>query len=137
MSKIKIRVLFYFIFFLFIFYFIFLIGLCVLCAQSCPSLCDPMDCSPADFSVHEISQAGVCCHFLLQEIFRTQGSNLCLLHWQADYLPPSHLGNPFCRPGWSPGPPRSSVFSRSQNDFSLLSSVDQELNILLRTREAC
>ena len=34
-------------------------------------------------------------HFLLQGIFLTQGSNpcLCLLHWQADSLPLSHLGN--------------------------------------------
>ena len=29
---------------------------------------------------------GVGCHFLLQAIFQTQGSNLCLLHWQADSL---------------------------------------------------
>ena len=27
------------------------------------------------------------CHFLLQGIFPTQGSNLCLQHWQADSLP--------------------------------------------------
>ena len=27
------------------------------------------------------------CHFLLQGIFQTQGSNLHLLHWQADPLP--------------------------------------------------
>ena len=25
--------------------------------QSCPTLCDPMDCSPPGFSVHEILQA--------------------------------------------------------------------------------
>ena len=31
-------------------------------------------------------------HFLLQGIFPTQGWNLCLLHWQADSLPLSHLG---------------------------------------------
>ena len=34
------------------------------------------------------------CHFLLQGIFLTQGSNLCLLsllHWQKDSLPLSHL----------------------------------------------
>ena len=40
---------------------------------------------------------GVGCHFLLQSIFQTQGSNLCLphlLHWQADPLPLSHLGSP-------------------------------------------
>ena len=33
------------------------------------------------------------CHFLLQGIFPTQGSNLCLLHWQVDSLPLSHLGS--------------------------------------------
>ena len=27
-------------------------------------------------------------------IFPDQGSNLCLLHWQADSLPPSHQGSP-------------------------------------------
>ena len=27
-------------------------------------------------------------------IFSTQGSNLPLLHWQADSLPPNHLGKP-------------------------------------------
>ena len=32
------------------------------------------------------------CRLLLQRIFPTQGSNLHLLHWQADSLPPSHLG---------------------------------------------
>ena len=37
---------------------------------------------------------GVGCHFLLQEIFLTQGSNLSLLHQQADSLPLSHLGIP-------------------------------------------
>ena len=31
------------------------------------------------------------CHFLLQGIFLTQGSNLYLLHRQADSLPLSHL----------------------------------------------
>ena len=36
------------------------------------------------------------CHFLLQGIFPTQGSNLCLLHllhWQGDSLPLCHLGS--------------------------------------------
>ena len=40
---------------------------------------------------------GVGCHFLLQGIFPTQGSNpglLHLLHWQADSLPLRHLGTP-------------------------------------------
>ena len=30
---------------------------------------------------------GVSCHFLLQGIFPTHGSNLSLLHWQVDSLP--------------------------------------------------
>ena len=37
---------------------------------------------------------GISCHFLLQGIFPTQGSNLSFLHWQADYLPLCHLGSP-------------------------------------------
>ena len=36
---------------------------------------------------------GVGCHFILQGIFLTQGLNPCLLHWQADSLPLSHLGS--------------------------------------------
>ena len=37
--------------------------------QSCPTLCDPVGCSPPGSCVHRISQAkntGVGCHFLLQ-----------------------------------------------------------------------
>ena len=34
---------------------------------------------------------GVVCHALLQGIFPTQGSNLCLLHWQVDFLPLARL----------------------------------------------
>ena len=33
--------------------------LCVLVAQSCPTLCDPMDCSPPGSCVHEIFQARI------------------------------------------------------------------------------
>ena len=52
-------------------------------AQSCPTLCDPMDCSitrflcPWDFPG---KNTGVGCHFLLQEIFPTQGLNPGLPH---------------------------------------------------------
>ena len=38
--------------------------------------------------------AGVGCHFLLQGLFPTQGSNPCLLHWQVNSLPLSHRGSP-------------------------------------------
>ena len=34
------------------------------------------------------------CHFLLQGIFPTQGSNPCLLHWQVASIPLRHLGSP-------------------------------------------
>ena len=46
--------------------------------QSCPTLCNPTDCSPPGSSVHGILQArntGVGCHALLQGIFPTQASN--------------------------------------------------------------
>ena len=44
--------------------------------QSCPTLCDPVDCSLPGFSIHGILRAritGVGYHFLLQGIFPTQG----------------------------------------------------------------
>ena len=46
-----------------------------LVTQSCPTLCDPMNCSPPGSSVHGDSpgqNAGVGFHFLLQGIFLTQ-----------------------------------------------------------------
>ena len=74
---------------------------CLLVTQSCLILCDPLGSSPRGSSVHRIFQARilerVACHFLLQGIFPTQGSNLNLLHllhWQVDSLPLHHLGSP-------------------------------------------
>ena len=72
-----------------------------LVTQSCPTLCNPMDCSPPVSSVHVDSpgkNTGAGCHFQLQGIFSTQGLNLCLFHllyWQADSLPLCHLGSPW------------------------------------------
>ena len=65
---------------------------CCSIAKSCLTFCDPMDCSTPGSSVHGLLQAKIleCCHFLLQGIFTTQGSNPCLLHWQASSLPLSH-----------------------------------------------
>ena len=37
---------------------------------------------------------GVGCHFLLQGIFLTQGSNMCLLHWQLGSSLLSQQGSP-------------------------------------------
>ena len=51
----------------------------------------------APFSMEFSRQTRVDCHFLLQEIFLTQGSNhrlLWLLHWQADSLPLPPPGKP-------------------------------------------
>ena len=56
--------------------------LCLL-AQSCPILCDPMDCNLPSSSVHGDSpgkNTGVGCHALLQGIFPTQGLNPCAPH---------------------------------------------------------
>ena len=59
--------------------------------QSSLTLCNPRDCSPPDSSVHGILQERIwSCHALLQGIFPTQGSNLCLLrllHWHSSSLP--------------------------------------------------
>ena len=66
-------------------------------AQSCPTLCDPMDCSLPGSSIHGIFPAkttGVGCHFLLQGIFPTQGSNLGLPHCRQMLYRLNHQGIP-------------------------------------------
>ena len=72
--------------------------------QSCPTVCEPTDCSLPGSSVCGIfpgKNTGVCCHALLQRIFLTQGSNprlLCLLHWQVGSLllpPPGKSKAPY------------------------------------------
>ena len=73
-----------------------------LAVKSCLTFCKPMDCSPPGPSVHGIfpgKHTGVSCHFLLQGIFPTQGSNphlLWLLHRQGDSLLLSHQGSLKC-----------------------------------------
>ena len=50
--------------------------------QSCPTLCDSMDCSLQGSSIHGDSpgkNTGVGCHALLQRILPTQGMNLHFL----------------------------------------------------------
>ena len=73
----------------------------VLClvTQLCPTLCEPVDCSQPGSSVHGDSpdkNTEVGCHFLLQRIFPTQGSNVGLLHCSNTYpihwIRPSHRG---------------------------------------------
>ena len=81
--------------------------------QLCPTLYDPMNCSPPG-SIHWNSlgkNTGVGCHALLQGLFPTQRSNphlLCLLHWQTGSLAPD-LGTPTLQadslPSETPGKP--------------------------------
>ena len=85
--------------------------------QSCPTLCGPTDsvAHQAPLSMDSPGKnTGVGCHALLQGIFPTQGSNVCLLrllHWQAGSLPLVPPGKPtwltlfnsvFTPPGDSP-----------------------------------
>ena len=74
--------------------------------RSCPTLFDPMDCSPPDLSVHRILQARI---LEWVAISSSRGSSqpqiwnlhlLWLLHWQVGSLPLCHLGSPL-----NDGPP--------------------------------
>ena len=68
-----------------------------LVAQSCLTLCDPMDCHLPGSSVHGDSpgkNTGVGCHALLQGIFPTQGSNPGLPHCRWILYCLSHQGSP-------------------------------------------
>ena len=78
------------------------------CAQSLscdqlfatPRTCSPPPWRPARFLCPWDSlgkNTGLGCHFLLQEIAPTQGSNSRLLHWPAVSLSLSHLGSPMYR----------------------------------------
>ena len=62
-----------------------------LVAESCPTLCDPMDCSLPGFSVHRISQTRI-------------------LEWVAMPLPPGDLPKPETEP-WPPASPALQVDS--------------------------
>ena len=71
----------------------------VLClvAQPCPTLCDPMDCSPPVFLCpwdFPGKNTGVGWHALLQGVFPTQGLNPLLLHLQVGTLPLAPPGKP-------------------------------------------
>ena len=68
-----------------------------LVAQSCPTLCNSMDCSPSGSSVSGDSpgkNTGVGCHALLQGIFPTQGLSPGVLHCRRILYWLSHQGSP-------------------------------------------
>ena len=67
-----------------------------LVSQSCPPICDPVDCSPPGSSVHgdfSGKNAGVGFHALLQGIFPTQGLNPRSPALRADLYHLSHHGS--------------------------------------------
>ena len=99
-------------------------AVCVcLVAQSYPTSCDPMDCSPPGSSVHGDppgKNTGVGCHALFQGIFPNQGSKLGLPHcrWILYHL--SHQGSPRI-PEWVAYPfSKGSSWSRNQTRVSCI-----------------
>ena len=73
---------------------IILVLLLFLVAQSCLSLCDPMDCNSPDSSVHANSPGkNTGSHALLQGVLPTQGSNPGLLHYRQILYHLSHQGS--------------------------------------------
>ena len=74
----------------------------MLVAQSCSTLCNPVECSPPDSSVHGMDKntggmdknTGGSCHFHLQGIFLTQGWNQGLPHCGQILHLLSHQGSP-------------------------------------------
>ena len=75
--------------------------------QSCPTFCDPMDCSMTGFPVHH--------H--LPELAQTH------VHWVGDAIQPSH-------PLLSPSPPTFN-FSQHQGLFKWVSSLHQVAKVLV------
>ena len=68
-----------------------------LVTQSCPTLCDLMDCSPPGSAVHVGSpgkNTRVDCRALLQGIFPIHGLNPGLSHCRQILYHLSHQGNP-------------------------------------------
>ena len=65
-------------------------------SQSCPTLCDPIDCSPPGFCPWNSpgKNTGVGCHSPLQRSFSTQGSNPHLLHYRQILYRLSYQGSP-------------------------------------------
>ena len=94
---------------------------CCFCsvAKLCPTLCDPVNCSPPGSSVHGIFQARILkwvTIYFSRESSWPRNTNPCLLHWQKDSLPLNHQGshlyltNPYTHPTWVPDP-KGWVFS--------------------------
>ena len=84
----------------FFFFFQFFYSVNAKSLQSCPMLCDPMDCSLPGSSVHGILQVRPLEWLAVSSSWGSSQSMdrtclLCLLHWQAGSLPLVPLGKPF------------------------------------------
>ena len=77
--------------------FISLLRDCCLVAQSCLTLCDPMDCSSPGSSVHGILQARILewLPFPLPGDLPDPGIKPVSPVWQANSLPLNHQGRPY------------------------------------------
>ena len=98
-------------------------------AHLCPTLGDPVDCSPPGSSVHGIFQArileSVAISFLLQGTFLTQGSNPGLLHYRWIFYHLNHQESPI--------PTKQQMFccfsaTAQVNPFSYLASTEQTVS---------
>ena len=95
----------------------------ILLAQSCPNLCDPVDCSLSGSSVY-----GSGLPFPLQGIFPTQGSNPGLLHCRQTLYPLSHQESPsssILKPKERQGRKRGDGETKLGFDISVFPSHDQ------------
>ena len=102
----------------------------VLVAQSCPALCDPMDCkAPRLLCLWNSSgkYTGVSSHSLLQGIFLSQGSNLGLLHCRQILYQVSHQGSPGLAPTLTPYKEPVCPSSASEHGSLLLVSCSPPL----------
>ena len=108
------------------------LGSLCLGAQSCPTLCNPMDCSPPGSSVHGDSprkNTAMRCHAFLQEIFPTQGSNQGLLHCRQIFLPSELPGKPLGTLGISITIPSCNMILKDDIDIE---TTIQQLVVLVR-----
>ena len=89
-----------------------------LVGKSCPTLCEPMDCSLPGSSVHGISQARILEWVAISSCGRL---NPCLMHWHVDssplslreaLVPTCRVTNPFFQIFWASFP----VFGLWQSD---------------------
>ena len=67
---------------------------CVLVPQSCPTLCNPEDCSPSDSSIHGILQARILEWVAISFSRGSSGSNPHLLHRRKFLCRLSYQGSP-------------------------------------------